>query len=663
MSRSYNINVKEDKPSLVRHERWNRGLNTLVSNTQIRPDELSDAQDIQLVEDGKVQCPRDGQAYFGSSSGSRVTGLFPYYKSDGTKKLLRTSATKLQVYNTGTSAWDDVSGYTYTTTLNTEGVMAYDRLYVCNGTDPLTYYDGSSITSFTSISAPAAPTATRTGSSGSYTFSYKITAVTSVGETTPSAAGSTTLNQATLDTSNYMTVTWSSVTSAIGYNVYGRKDGKWFFLKYLEGNGSTTYVDKNQDTPLEYLLPPEGNSTDGPRGKYIAQYKDSLFIFGDPNNPSRLYYSGGGDKINDFTVDSGGGLIDIAKNDGQIGTGIIVFKNTLLVFKQDSIYRFSYTSDGLPQVEQINPSVGAIAPRSIVAVENDVFFASRRGVFTIGNEAGFAFDVLRTNELSAKVRSVYQTIDPAYIQNVAAIYATVANKNLVIFSYTPSGSTTNTKAIVYDRERLAWYKWTNVQANCWTQYVDSAGDVHVLYGDDASGYVKEALTGSDDFGSGIRGFFSLKAETFGALERFKNFKNIHFVLRKPNGNVTVSLTIDGTGTAYTSNIGTISPTINFKHFTFSDFLLKDVYGTGVSEQDTLVTRRLRNLNLPGKALLINMDNNGSTAAFTLLAVIIEAKMKSQHFYGSGEVVNGLAWLLAIGGLFTALFQGIPVINY
>jgi len=60
-----------------------------------------------------------------------------------------------------------------------------------------------------------------------------------IGGTTGSAAGSSDLNQSSLDTTNYFTVTWSAVTSAIGYNVYGRKDGKWFFLKYLEGNAST----------------------------------------------------------------------------------------------------------------------------------------------------------------------------------------------------------------------------------------------------------------------------------------------------------------------------------------------------------------------------------------------------------------------------------------
>src|SRR3989304_6382653 len=152
--RKYNFKVKKDPDVIAKQERWIRGLNTIVSATQLKDNELAEATDIQLVEDGGIQCPRDGQDYFGNSSGSRVYGLFPYYKSDGTKKLLRMAVTTLQVYNTSTSNWDNVSGYTYTSGKNAEGVMAYDRLYLVNATDSLTYYDGSSIISFSSINAP-----------------------------------------------------------------------------------------------------------------------------------------------------------------------------------------------------------------------------------------------------------------------------------------------------------------------------------------------------------------------------------------------------------------------------------------------------------------------------------------------------------------------------
>jgi len=628
----------KDTTVTARMEKFIRGLNTTVSSTQIRPDELSEAQDIQLVEDGKVQCPRDGQTYFGNSNGSQVTGLFPYYNSDGTRKLLRMCGTALQVYNSSTGDFDNVSGYTYTTGLNANGVMAYDRMYLGNGTDPLTYYDGSAIQSFIAISDPLVPTVTRTGTAGTYTFSYKIEAVTAVGRSAPSPAGSTTLNQSTLDNTSYMTVSWTAVTNAIGYNVFGRRDGSWFFITYVDGNGSVTYVDKGTVTPDETFPPAEANQTDGPRGKYLEVYKDSLFILGDPDNPSRMYYSGGGDKINDFTVSNGGGFIDVSKNDGQIGTALKVFKNSLLVFKERSFYQFSFTTAGIPSIEQVSPSIGCISHRSVVAVENDIFFASDRGIFTVGNEAGFAFDVLRTNELSSRVRSVYETIDRAYLMNISATYVSDQDKNLVIFAYTPSGATTNSKALVYDRERLGWYKWSNIQANCWATYKDTSGNNNYLYGDDSSGYVKQILSGTDDFGTAIRGYFRIKAESFGELERYKTLKNIHVMLRRPTGTIIARIIKDGVTTEYTSNIGTISPSINFKHYTFKDFLLGESYGTGVSEQDNNIVRRLKNVNLLGRSFLMEFDNNGTSASFTLLGVVLEAKPKSRHYYESEEVV-------------------------
>lgn len=635
--RQFNFNYRGEKLLESKQERW-MGLNTLVSATQVKPTEMVEAVDVQLVEDGKIQCPRDGQAYYGATSGSRVTGLFTYYKSDGTRQLLRSVGTELQKY-VDASTWSAVSGMTYTTGLNTNGVMAYDKLYLCNGTDNLTYYNGTDITTFTERSAPTISSVTRTGgSAGSYTYSYKVSVVTAVGETTPSTASTATADWATADSTHYMTVVWGSVTGAVGYNVYGRKDGQWYFMAYVEGNSSTTYVDNGSDTPQESFTPPEGNSTGGQKGKYVAMYKDSLFIFGDSSNPSRLYYSGGGDQIENFTIGGGGGFIDISKNDGQVGTGMIVFKNSLIVFKERSTYQFSFTSDGLPQVVQVNPVVGCIAPRSIAAVENDVFFLSERGIFTVGNEAGFAFDVLRTNELSARVRSVVQTIDPAYVSNASAIYATAANKNLYILSYTPSGSTTNSKALVFDRERNGWVKWTNIQANCWATWKDSTSTTHYLYGDDSSGYLKEVLTGTTDFGAGIHGYFYLKGEPFNGIHQYKNLKDVDVVLRRPSGSISLTVVKDGVETALTTPIGTVSPSINFGHYLFARFLFVSSYGTGVSSADEIVGRTKKNINLEGRTFQLRFDNN-SSATFVLLFAGMTSKPRSPRYRKSTDLIS------------------------
>lgn len=636
--RLYPTTAKEPALLRVNIDSFSAGLNKLVSNSQLKPQELSEAVDIQLIEDGKIQCPRTGQAYYGTSSGSRVTGIAPFYKSDGTQKLVRMCGTHLQVYNAG--SWDNVSGATYTDNTNANFVTAYDKLYISNGVDALSYYDGSSITTFTAISPPTISSVNRTGgSTGTYTFSYKVTAVTAVGETTASAASTCTANVDTLDSSTYMTITWGTVTNAIGYNVYGKKDAAWYYMAYVEGNGSVTYADKGTATPQQYFPPPEGDTTGGPVGSYIALYKDSLFILGDPNNPSRMYYSGGGDKINDFTIANGGGFIDISKNDGSIGTGMITFKNTLIVFKEDSLYQFSFTTAGLPTITQVNPAVGAIAPRSIISVENDVFFASRRGIFTVGNEPGFSFDVLRTNEISARVRPLYQAINTNYLTNIAGVYATADNVNLCIFSYTPSGETTNKKALVFDRERSAWYEWTNINANCWTNYIEQDGSLSVLYGDDSSGYVKQVLTGTDDFGTAINGYFKTLAVSFGLLNTYKSLKDVDVILRNPTGNISLDILTDGVTTTKSANITTVRISINWGHYTLKDFTLSDSQGSGtIDAQDANSLKTLKNLNIEGRSFLLSFDNN-SNSSFVLLGLAFMAKPRSARFRHSEDIVS------------------------
>lgn len=639
--RNYSTNIRQEERMTTKYDTWIRGLNQLVSPTQIKPNEVAEMVDCQLIEDGKIQFPRAGQSYFGAEQDSRVTGLMPYYKSDGTRELLRMSTTTLRKY-VDPSTWSSISGYTYVTGKNTNAAMISDRLYIVNGADPLTYYDGSSIVAFTQRSAPTISSVVRTGgSTGSYTYSYKVKAVTTVGSTSPSAASTTTADFSEPDDTHYMTITWGAVTGATGYEIYGRRDGFWYFMASVEGNSTTTYIDDGVDTPNEAFPVVDVNTTAGPVGAYIDVYKDSLFLAGDPDNPSRLYYSGGGDQINNFSVDGGGGIIDIARNDGQVITGLKVFKNSLVIFKEDSIYQFSFTSTGLPQVSQVTSSIGCVAPRTIQTVENDVFFLSRRGVFTIGNEQGFAFDVLRTNELTAKVRPIVQSIDGSYIQNASALYVTSSDYNLYILSYTPSGSTTNSRALVYDRERLGWYKWTNIQANCWASFRGTDGLTHFLYGDDSTGYVKEILSGNNDFGSGIHAYVYLRGEAFkNGIDRYKNLKDIDVVLRNPFGSISLDVVKDGVETAYDAQIGTINPSINFGHYTLSDFLLGESYGTGVVSADELLLRSLKNVNLRnGKTFQLRFDNN-SSARFVLLQASMMAKPRGERYRLPEDIISG-----------------------
>ena len=82
-------------------------------------------------------------------------------------------------------------------------------------------------------------------------------------------------------------------------------------------------------------------------------------------------------------------VIDIRKNDGDKITGLAVFQDVLIVFKERSIYQVTFDSSGNPTVTPITYATGCVSHKSIVNVENDVYFMSREVCVYFGNEPQF----------------------------------------------------------------------------------------------------------------------------------------------------------------------------------------------------------------------------------------------------------------------------------
>jgi hypothetical protein len=79
-----------------------------------------------------------------------------------------------------------------------------------------------------------------TFSSGAESYVYKVTAVNSNGETTPSQVLK--VSDALLDGGNPINISWDSVEGATSYNVYGRLSGDY---KLLGNTASTSFSDSN----------------------------------------------------------------------------------------------------------------------------------------------------------------------------------------------------------------------------------------------------------------------------------------------------------------------------------------------------------------------------------------------------------------------------------
>jgi hypothetical protein len=104
------------------------------------------------------------------------------------------------------------------------------------------------------FSQPAAPTATSQNTGGTLaaaTFSYKIAAVSAIGDTLASTAATVTIASGS---TNQVTVTWSAVADARGYKVFGRTSGSEALITTV-GAGTTSFIDTGALTPDSTQLP------------------------------------------------------------------------------------------------------------------------------------------------------------------------------------------------------------------------------------------------------------------------------------------------------------------------------------------------------------------------------------------------------------------------
>lgn len=96
------------------------------------------------------------------------------------------------------------------------------------------------------------------GLSGTTTYSYRITVVNSRGESTPCNSVITETGNSILSEINFNRLTWTAVTGAIAYRIYGRTLGSEKFIGEVDGN-TTTFDDIGLNTPTFY--PPSINTT------------------------------------------------------------------------------------------------------------------------------------------------------------------------------------------------------------------------------------------------------------------------------------------------------------------------------------------------------------------------------------------------------------------
>lgn len=234
------------------------------------------------------------------------------------------------------------------------------------------------------------------------------------------------------------------------------------------------------------------NLANTPNVSRLAVYNRRLF--GVSGDNELLYFSdlNDGDSLG-YAPDGGGEVVVRTFGDQRL-IGIEAFRNSLYLFHVSGISRFTGVSQDDIRVDigsqGITSDVGTLAPRSIVAVENGVFFMADRGVYMC-NDEGVA-------PISAKVDNQFANLTSA--QRLGAV-ACHNRRRREVWLYIP-----DVGVYVYQYRTGAWvgpytggFLSPYELMDMW-ESVDSEG-IPVLVGGDSAGWVKrldvDSVSGDD----------------------------------------------------------------------------------------------------------------------------------------------------------------------
>ena len=607
---------------------------------EIAVSDLAQADNIVLVGRG-IPTKRWGIALYNSAGATgSVRGMSGFYKANGTNQLVSLTDEGILAVQNG-SSFTPITGVSWASGYPAQMIQLNDTLYIVNGQRALAKYSSPTLVGFTTISSPIITGASNlSNATGSSSKGYRLSAISAVGETLASTEFVLPNQPTDLSAANGgpIRLAWSTVSTASGllqgYNIYGRDPGDETFLGFADA-ASTSWLDDGTAIPMLFTYPPTGDSTGGPVAKYVIRYQDRLIYAGMAGSPSKVLISGHVPNHEKFDLANGGNYILIEPDAGDNITGLAVFKERIIVFKQRSIWQITLGDEQIgnffvtePVLTLITMAKGCIAPNSIQFVENDLYYLSAKGVHSLGYQQGFTLDALRTNEMSVKVRPFFTGLTYAQLAGACSVYTDF--KYIISFPGIQ-------KTLVYDVQRAAWLGPWSFDANVMKVYTDSNNVEHLLIGRSTNTNIDEVSPNfGDDKGVTIPTILATRKEDFGDWSLFKTVKSIFTQMKNVTGTVAVSLQLEQRSGAIVNaksfNVIPSTGNTGFGANVWGTAMWGDTVGkastTGVDTADLI---RWANINQAARTMQLTVKTSNINDNYQLLAVRGEAKIIGSGF--------------------------------
>ena len=277
---------------------------------------------------------------------ANTVGLYGYNKSDGTEEMIAVWCRAPVIYNSSSGTWEKAP-ITLTVDQKAEFRTFLDYMFLVNGVDPNYSYDGSVWSADTNLNdAPKAY----------YIEKYNVKLY---------------LGNITYGGVSYPSRVWSSDLPENGKITWGLETGTDLAQtadSAVVTSAGSVFKTRNIKVGDPFIITTGSNA-----GEYTVQSIDSntqITLTEDLDNTqtSKTFWVGSN-------------WFDVETDDGDIIKGFGKNSNELLIFKRNSLHR--YSSRGL-ELRQVKDSPGTTARRSIVNLGNYTYYYHPSGIYRYG---------------------------------------------------------------------------------------------------------------------------------------------------------------------------------------------------------------------------------------------------------------------------------------
>jgi hypothetical protein len=196
---------------------------------------------------------------------------------------------------------------------------------------------------------------------------------------------------------------------------------------------------------------------------------------------------------------------------------LIKQQDNLVIFKSDSIHVLYGSSQFNFALREVQPTIGTVAPKSVVNFQNTLFFLYRDGIYT--------FDGTNTQIISTKITpTINEFNNPKKCAG-----AIDGQKYYLAYSDGIAGSP-NEKVLIFSLIHNSWSRFENYPAAMFNNFdgsQDGARNMEELYfGSSKTGQIYIANQGYADDGENIQVDYRTKYFNLDAVEIIKTFRHI-----------------------------------------------------------------------------------------------------------------------------------------